>query len=57
MGNKVSYTQFQRYLDSNFPSKKYNFESTILPQMRNLAIDAIKANFINMDSKKKLNNF
>ena len=56
-GNKVSYTEFQRYLDSNYPAKKYNFESTIIPRMRDLAIDAIRANFLHMDSKKKLNNF
>lgn len=56
-GNKVSYTEFQRYLDSAHPAKKYSFEKSILPQMRKLAYDAIRANFLNMDSKKKLNNF
>lgn len=56
-GNKVSYTEFQRYLDSNYPSKKYSLEGSIIPQMRSLAKDAIRANFLNMDCKKKLNNF
>lgn len=53
----MSYTEFQRYLDCTYPAKKYNFEAMILPRMRKLAYDAIRANFLNMNSKKKLNNF
>ena len=32
--NKLSYSEFQRYLDITYPKKKYNFEKQILPQMK-----------------------
>lgn len=55
--NKISYTEFQRYLDMNFMGKKYNFEQDILPKMKEMATDCIKANFHRLDVKRKLNNF
>ena len=33
-GNKISYAEFQRYLDSNFPDKKYSFIESAYPKMK-----------------------
>ena len=35
-GNKVSYANFQRYLDQNHPHKKYSFETQILQKMKEI---------------------
>ena len=32
--NKVSYEDFQRYLDLTYPTKKYNFREEIVSQMK-----------------------
>lgn len=31
--NKISYTDFQKYLDNNFADKQFNFFKTVYPQM------------------------
>ena len=54
--NKLSYEEFQRYLESSFPSKKYNFREQILPKMRDIATDAAKSVFTKV-SKGQMNNF
>jgi tubulin polyglutamylase TTLL1 len=41
----------------NFTGRKYSFEQDILPRMKDMASDAIKANFHRLDIKRKLNNF
>lgn len=33
-GNKLSYAEFQRYLDGTCPEKKYSFIEAIYPRMR-----------------------
>jgi tubulin polyglutamylase TTLL1 len=43
--NKVSYEEFQRYLDMNFNGKRYNFKEQILPKMKKMATDAAKSVF------------
>ena len=42
-GNKISYTQFQKYLDSKYPERNYNVFNDVLPQMKNIALDSIKS--------------
>ncbi len=34
VGNKLSYSTFQRYLDTTYPQKKYSFEKQILKKMK-----------------------
>jgi hypothetical protein len=43
--NKVSYEEFQRYLDMNYNGKRYNFKEQILPDMKKMATDAAKSVF------------
>ena len=46
--NKLSYDSFQKYLDANYNTygeveKKYDLERHIIPKIRNVCIDSIKA--------------
>lgn len=50
-GNKLSYQDFQKYLDT-FYGSNFNFYETILPRMRKIATDAIKASYSLLDSEK-----
>lgn len=54
-GNKISYEKFQLYLDKNVRSKneKNIFFDSILPQMKQMTINAVKATYLNLDEKKK----
>ena len=55
--NKISYEEFQRYLESAHPTKKYNFKEQILPKMRKMATDAAKSVYTKIAPKNQLNNF
>jgi hypothetical protein len=48
LGNKLSYTEFQRYLDTVYPSKNYNFAEQILPEIRRLSLNAIKSSYLKL---------
>lgn len=43
--NKVSYEEFQRYLDQSYSGKRYNFKEQILPKMKKMGTDAAKSVF------------
>ena len=48
-GNKISYSEFQRYLDTTLSEKKVSFLETIYPKMKAIATDAIKATYLEID--------
>ena len=54
-GNKLSYTDFQRYLDSRCITK--NFFAEILPEIKNIVKDTIKATFLKIDNKRRWHSF
>ena len=59
-GNKLTYTELQRYLDTipKFnPAKTYNFVNEIYPRIKEIASDAVKASFQYLDPARKGNNF
>lgn len=56
-GNKLSYANFQRYLDQNYPNKKYMFENQILTKMKEITTDLIHASFSFLDPTRKNYNF
>ena len=58
-GNKVSYEKFQQYLDKTLRKKVYKnvFFESILPQMKELAIDSVKATYLSLDEKRREHNF
>ena len=43
-GNKLSYKEFQRYLNMAYPDRKYDFERVLL-QMKEIATHAVKSSF------------
>ncbi|OMJ86589.1 hypothetical protein SteCoe_11875 [Stentor coeruleus] len=53
-GNKLSYKDFQRYLDTHYSDKKINFISDILPKIKNLAKDSIQAAYMKLDPNRRL---
>lgn len=54
-GNKLSYTEFQKYMDS--VNIKCDFLKEVLPKMKQLATDTIKAVSRKMDPNKRQNSF
>jgi tubulin polyglutamylase TTLL1/tubulin monoglycylase TTLL3/8 len=53
-GNKLSYKDFQRYLDFHCSEKKINFFADVLPLIKGLIKDSIQAVFMKIDPKKRL---
>lgn len=56
-GNKLSYAEFQRYLDLSFPNKGYSFEKDVVSKMRAIILDVIKANYNIIDKSRRECNF
>lgn len=56
-GNKLSYIEFQRYLDHYFPEEKISFAEHIYPKMKAIATDAIKATYLKLDTNALEHNF
>jgi len=55
-GNKLSYNDFQKYLDANY-NGTINFQNEFYPQIRRLAIDCIKGVYGKMDPHRRENCF
>lgn len=53
-GNKLSYKDFQKYLDLFYPDKQLNFYSTILPQVKNIVRDSMLACYKEIDKSKRM---
>ena len=56
-GNKVSYIDFQYYLDRHHKNQQVNFEQDILSQIKKLTTDCFKATYGKFDPFKRLNTF
>ena len=56
-GNKLSYDDFQKYLDSNYEEVKVNFKRDLLPQIEKIVTDTIRATYMKMDPNKRINSF
>ena len=52
---KLSYNDFQRYLDRRYPEIKINFYKDILPKIKNIVKDTVKSCFQYIDINKRLN--
>lgn len=55
-GNKISYEEFQRYLEKEY-GNQYDFYQQIYPKMKKIATDSIKACSLMIDPEKKGHNF
>jgi len=56
-GNKLSYADFQNYIDKNHASLNVCFERDILPQVKKLTTDCFRAAWGKMDPYKRFNTF
>jgi tubulin---tyrosine ligase len=56
-GNKMSYNDFQRYIDTHLSEKKVNFVEEILPRIKNIVTDTLKAVYLKLDPNKRAHTF
>ncbi|CAD8199428.1 unnamed protein product [Paramecium octaurelia] len=56
-GNKISFLEYQRYLDTYHPQSKFNFFIDIYPKMKNIALDLMKASYGKIDPERRSNSF
>ncbi|CAD8193862.1 unnamed protein product [Paramecium pentaurelia] len=56
-GNKISFLEYQRYLDTYHPQSKFNFFIDIYPKMKNIALDLMKASYGKIDPQRRSNSF
>mmetsp|Transcript_33812 Transcript_33812/g.32894 ORF Transcript_33812/g.32894 Transcript_33812/m.32894 type:complete len:124 (-) Transcript_33812:20-391(-) len=56
-GNKLSYLEFQNFLDKHYPELNICFERDLYPQMKKLATDTYRAVFDKIDPKRRINCF
>lgn len=56
-GNKLSYGEFQRYLEQRYPERKYNFYEMVYPKMRRVAGEAVRSSYLRLDPRKLEHNF
>lgn len=56
-GNKLTYSEFQRYIETYYSDSGFNFFNNILPSIRNIVKDTILAVFLKIDPKKRLHTF
>lgn len=55
--NKLSYDDFQKYIDANYAASQINFINDILPQAKERMRDTIKAVFTKIDPTRKFCSF
>ena len=48
-GNKMSYEDFQKFLNINYGQLKIDFNRDLLPQIQKLVTDTIRATFSKLD--------
>ncbi|CAD8122582.1 unnamed protein product [Paramecium sonneborni] len=56
-GNKISYLEFQRYVEVNHPNTKFNFFIDIYPKMKSAALEMMKATYGKIDPHRRINSF
>ncbi|CAD8105721.1 unnamed protein product [Paramecium primaurelia] len=56
-GNKISYLEFQRYVEANHPNSKFNFFIDIYPKMKSAALEMMKATYGKIDPHRRINSF
>jgi len=55
--NKLSYKDFQKYIDTHMAEQKVNIYRDILPQIKKLITDTMRAVYGKIDPHKRLNTF
>ncbi|OMJ79072.1 hypothetical protein SteCoe_20973 [Stentor coeruleus] len=57
IANKLSYSEFQRYLDSHRPKKYMSFFNDVIPKIKKIVKDTILAVFKKLDFRKRAHSF
>lgn len=57
MANKLSYSDFQRYLDAHSKESPVSFSQHIVPQLKALVKDSIQAVYLKLDKSHRLYSF
>lgn len=55
-GNKITYNEFQRYLDLNYPNEKYSF-TKVVESMKATATEVARATYCSLDPHNKYYGF
>lgn len=55
-GNKVSYAEFQRYLDMNYKEEGFKVDG-LVAKMKQVAETVVRATYFKLDKAKKVNGF
>ena len=56
-GNKLSFGDFQKYLDAHFPDLAVNFQGQILGSIKEIVTDTFKASFLRLDPNRRNGSF
>jgi hypothetical protein len=56
-GNKLSYSDFQKYLNNEHKDLCIDFERDLVPQIQKLVTDTIRATFYKIDQHRRINSF
>ena len=56
-GNKLSYHDFQKYLDLKYGEEKISFADHIYPKMKSIATDSIRSTYLQLDTNNLEHNF
>lgn len=56
-GNKLSYSNFQRYLTKNYPEMKINFAKDVVPNLKKIALKGVQSVFKRLDPMKRYHTF
>lgn len=56
-GNKLSFGDFQKYLDSHFPDLSVNFQGEIMSSIKEIVTDTFKASFLRVDPNRRNGSF
>ena len=57
MANKLSYSDFQRYLDTHCKDRNVNFLQDIAPQLKALVKDTVQATYLKLDTQHRAYSF
>lgn len=57
MANKLSYSDFQRYLDTHCKDRNVNFLQDIAPQLKALVKDTVQATYLKLDPQHRAYSF
>jgi hypothetical protein len=51
-GNKLSYLELQRYLEASYRRERGSFFGEILPRMKEMATEAVRATYCYLDERR-----